>query len=298
MENKKCFLFEGVNYSHLSDFFYYYVKDFEFREISTFISRKAEFNVPAQIFQEDNCRTFLNNLLISSLSNLIVFQKLKALNIIPDIVGAYSLGIYGALCAVGSIGLKECIDLMKKIHAYLMDRFSDRVYLSVLIDIPSILQLRKQLMLKSKEDLPMYISAVNHSRQVIITGPEECINRVFKYFFRKKPETKQILHLPYPLHTPYLYRFKWDLHDIIKNADIADPKIPLINTISQASITSKAELISYFLKNFYSPVHWHNSIDNFKTGTLFYNIGTVDYLIEISGSIDRRIRHTGLKDLL
>lgn len=292
-----CFLFEGIGIGSLEEFFYHFIKDFDFRELSLYISKKCNYNLCNIIDKKDQSDPILKDQIITTLCNIISFQKIKAKILLPDLLAGHSLGVYSAMFASGAIELNDTVTLLSNIHNLLQNSFKDEDYLSVIIIAPSIQDLRQTIISKSRAESPIYLSNINTPKQGVACGPKDDIISLFEYYHDLEKIKDKTLKITYPVHTPYIKKYKDKLLDIVNKISIRDPKIPVINTINQNLINNKEDLKDYIIKNLYNPVHWFNTIEAYKTNTVFYDIGLRYYIAQLMFWIDKKIKCFTMKKI-
>lgn len=287
---RNCFLFEGIGTGSLEGFTLQYIRDFDFRELSIYISKKCSYNLPRSIDIENSSDPFLRDQINTTLSNITAFHILKSQDLALDIIAGHSLGVYSAMYASGAIELKDTIFLVAEIHRILKERFEKEDFLSAIIIAPSIQDLRQALISKSNPAKPMYISNINTQKQSVVCGPTENVTALFSYFNDISKLKDKMLRLPYPVHTPYITAAKEELYELVSKIDLRDPSVPIINTVDQSIITTKHELSDYIVSNLYNPVHWLNTIEYHKENTVFWDIGLRYYISQLMFWIDKRIK--------
>lgn len=292
---KKCFLFEGVGVGDLDEFFFHFIRDFEFRELSIFLSKKSSYNIPRSISQDSKGDRYILDQLNTTHSNIIVYQKFKAKGILPDITAGHSLGVYSALYAAGALNLADTVQLVSDMHRIMKDAFKDTDFLSAVIIAPSIQNLRQVLISKSKTDKPIYISNINTAKQAVVCGPRESVISLFAYYHDLSKLKEKQLDIPYPVHTPYISAIREKLAGAVDGLALKDPLIPVINTVNQSFMTKKDELAEYIVSNLCNPVHWLNTVEYNKEEMIFYDIGLRYYISQLMFWIDKKTKCFNLR---
>ncbi|MDO5719043.1 MAG: ACP S-malonyltransferase [Tissierellia bacterium] len=181
--------------------------------------REISFNGP----EEELLRT--ENLQPIMVAFQIAIAKiLKQNNINADAVFGLSLGEFSALYLAGFISEKEAINIIN-IRSQEMAKVSKEIDSKMIAVISSDTNLIKDIVKhESTEDSKAYLSNINSSKQIVVSGQKDAIDNIRKEL--KKRKIKAIdLKVSGAFHTPFMEKVKDMLGKEIEKIEFLDSKI-------------------------------------------------------------------------
>lgn len=211
------------------------------------------------LFTEDELRSQLITYIFScSLSDVLQKKDIQ-----PDILAGYSMGLYAALYAGGSIRFEEGVKLINK--AFLISR-------SVIGDVQSamgsIIGLTdneiEELIIEHKSTVE--IANTNSIHSHIVTGRETDVHNLLNNAREIGALNISILKVSTPYHSRMLKSSEKEFRDYIAQKIITkQSRIPILSSIDQKLIKSSGHICNEIVKNLYTRINWMATFDKLRT---------------------------------
>ncbi|MEW6408795.1 MAG: ACP S-malonyltransferase [Nitrospirota bacterium] len=258
MSHKVAFIFpgQGSQYVGMGKEFY---EGFEYaREVFDIASEVLDIDMKRLCFEgpadalnkTENTQPAILTVSISAL-NVLNKYDIKA-----DVVAGHSLGEYTAAVAVGSIGIRDAIMLVRKRGQFMQEAVPEGQGMMV-----AILGLDKKIV-EEMIDTGGMVTVANYNcpGQIVIAGDKKTVEEVVKVARGSGAKKVVPLSVSIPSHTPLMGKAAERLEAIIDDIDMDDPHIPLVCNISAKFVDSKEELKISLIQQLTNPVLWEDSV--------------------------------------
>jgi len=167
----------------------------------------------------------------------------------------HSLGMYGALYAAGSFGLREAVKIIVEAHRVVNELSQHDKWAMVAISGLDSEECRK-LCFRIGD---VFVSNVNTATKVVVSGKVDAIEKV-------KGEAKAMgapnirdMGIPYPLHSPFLDGIRKRLEPLVDSFDIRKPEVPVYDH-SGAVLFARDDVRNILAGQLERPVLWRDTV--------------------------------------
>ncbi|MEW6002404.1 MAG: ACP S-malonyltransferase [Nitrospirota bacterium] len=173
-----------------------------------------------------------------------------------SLLAGHSLGFYSALFASGSINFQTGLYLIRTAHWAIMDVAGKQSFGMTAVN--GINKVIVDRLCKRFKDL--YISNINSSSQVVVSGLVESLESFEKSIIKEGPLKIKRLTIRHPLHTPILKGVSDIMKKSLSDIELRIPKIPVVDHTSGEIITSSGKLKDILIEQFSKRVIWMDVI--------------------------------------
>lgn len=225
-------------------------------------------------FESDSLGDQLRNYCL----NCALFEEIYEDNIKPQYVSGYSMGIYSALYAGGSICLKTGLCLIIEAFRCFKEATTNLQYDHSLMG--SIIGLEEDIiesLIQETAPSEVSIANINNEHSIIISGPAEKVKAVLEKAGTMGALQAKKIEVCFPYHSPFLNKATRQFTLSLNTFKIEDLKHPFISTINQAVIIDAKELKKELAFNLSSKISWKATMLKLE------QLGITNF-VEISGS--------------
>lgn len=193
--------------------------------------------------------------------SLIVFEELKAKNILPDMVAGHSLGEYSALVAAGALDFEQGLDLVKVRSEQMQiatETNSGTMAAIVGLDYDTI----QSILDKSGFDGVCNIANYNSPNQIVISGNTHTVQSTMLTL--KEAGAKRVIELSVggAFHSSLMQNAGEKLKEALDAASFQKARYPVYSNVTGTATTDPAEIRERLYKQLTSPVLWADSVLN------------------------------------
>ncbi len=177
---------------------------------------------------------------------------------VPDLVAAFSMGIYAALYHCRSIsfetGLQMIVSAYNNIEKHLP---ADKMGMCV---IGGLSRDDVEGIMRSYVDK---VSIINQNSEFsfILSGHQSALLRIIHNAKADGALQTRMLPVTHPYHSPLLKKASVDFAADIAKMSLTESMYPLVSAMDQKIIHSKEEIHSELVRNLYQPFHWWKTFD-------------------------------------
>lgn len=227
--------------------------------------------------------------------SMIVFEELKAMGKLPDMVAGHSLGEYSALVAAGVVDFKTGLDLVKIRSEQMQiatENNSGTMAAIVGLDYDDI----QAVIDKSVIGGVCNIANYNSSNQIVISGDVQTVHSTMLAL--KEAGAKRVIELSVggAFHSSLMKSAGEKLKKALHCITFKPPQFPIYSNVTGTATTDIKEIRERLYWQLTSPVLWLNSIENMiKDGAgIFVEVGPGKVLQGIIKRINSEVTITGV----
>ena len=214
----------------------------------------------------------------------------------PEVVAGHSLGEYSALVAAGSLDFRSAVVLVHK-----RGKLMQGAVPAGQGAMAAILGLDDEVVEESCEAIDGTVTPANYnsSGQVVIAGAAHAVAAAIDACKDRGARRAVPLDVSVPSHCALMAPASEPLAELLSNADIRDPRIPVVQNYSAAAATDRATIRDNLLRQLVSPVRWSASVGTMaRAGTdVFVECGPGSVLAGLARRIDRSLAVHGIGTL-
>lgn len=204
---------------------------------------------------EDILNDDINAQLVVFVYNIGAFLALKKSGFIPDILSGYSLGLYSAMTASGSLRFEDGVRIIKR---------AGEIMLEASREIPGSMGVIFGLPLRTVEDIckevstegQIYPSNINASHQIVISGEIKALNCALEQAIKRGALNVQKLQVKAAYHSPLMKEAALLFAEELKNIEFTDPEIPVMSYVDCSLLTKKEEVKNILPRQLPSRILW------------------------------------------
>ncbi len=178
----------------------------------------------------------------------------------PAIVAGHSLGEFSALVAIGVIGLKEAVKLVR----FRAEAMQEAVPVGM-GGMAAILGLSDEDVTAACAEAAQgqIVEPVNFNApsQLVIAGHKDAVARACEIAKAKGAKRALVLSVSAPFHSSLLKPASDRLRDYMTKLTFASPQIPLINNVDVAIVSDPDAIKDALVRQAASPVRWVETIN-------------------------------------
>jgi malonyl CoA-acyl carrier protein transacylase len=289
-QSNNVFLFQGVGGKTYRDQMDLFSKE-QMKEVAMYASQiKQEIGVDlsAYINGDDSAveRPELAEWILAYMCDYILFKEYESLNIAPDIMVGYSMGLITAMVCAQSMKFINGIKLLECIYGY--PRKAKRTNETMGVIIGLTMQEVERLIEDIDLDDCVEIASENNDQCIVIGGLRNAVSMMLKVSKEYGSILAEILELNIAFHTTYGKRGVEVLEDAVFQLELNKPQTPILSLFSLEILNDKELLRRELVINMYSQMHLKNAIMKLSANGYrkFYQVSFNDNLAKACKVID------------
>jgi len=180
-------------------------------------------------------------------------RRLRSEGCHPALIAEHSLGIYAALAASGSISEQDALELVCRIGSCMARMGAVEEYS---LGCPIGLQLDP--VEAAARNNGVFVANYNTSRHFLLSGRKQGIEAALAECQAAGAFSVSSFACEAPLHTPLMAEIAADLAAIVAEYHIAEPQVPLLESLGQTSLTAAA-IPAFLVDELQQPVYWERT---------------------------------------
>lgn len=203
----------------------------------------------------------------------------------PDIIAEHSMGIYAALAASGAIDDLTAIELAWRIGVCMARMGMQREYA-----LGCIIGLTRVPLEAIAANNGIYIANYNTSRHFLLAGEREKVAAALAEATASGAFSASSFPCDAPLHTPLIEEIAGELRRIVADYRFYEPRIPLMEHISQTTLTAAA-IPRFVVEELSRPAYWETTCRALHSRgvTRFQEVGIGSALSKFNRWIDSEL---------
>ena len=180
-------------------------------------------------------------------------RRLRNEGTTPNLISEHSLGIYAALAASGCIDEQAALELVCRIGNGMARMSAVEKYA---LGCPIGLQVDP--VEAAARNNGVFVANYNTSRHFLLAGPQQGIEAALAECQAAGAFSVSSFPCEAPLHTPLMAEVRDDLAAIVAEYHIAEPRVPLIESLGQTCLTAVA-IPAFMVNELQQPVYWERT---------------------------------------
>jgi [acyl-carrier-protein] S-malonyltransferase len=215
-------------------------------------------------------------------------EVLRERGVRPQFVAGHSLGEYSALVAAGALKLAEAIQLVRKRGQYMQEAVpvGQGAMAAILgLDAAAV----EEVCREAAQGEVVSPANLNSPGQIVIAGHAAAVGRAVELAKSRGAKRAIILNVSAPFHCDLMKLAQDRLAEDLEHAQVADPRIPLINNADAQAVTSAAAVREGLKRQVTAPVRWEESMRALRAQNVdvFVEVGPGKVLSGLLRQIDR-----------
>lgn len=180
-------------------------------------------------------------------------RKLRNDGCRPALIVEHSLGIYAALAAANSITEQEALELVCRIGSSMARMSTVNTYA-----LGCVIGLQAAPLEEAARNNGVFVANYNTSRHFLLAGAQQGIEAALAECQAQGAFSVSSFPCEAPLHTPLMSGVAADLAAIVAEYHVAEPQIPLIESLGQTRLTADA-IPAFLVDELQQPVYWERT---------------------------------------
>ncbi|MDE0420979.1 MAG: ACP S-malonyltransferase [Gammaproteobacteria bacterium] len=214
----------------------------------------------------------------------------------PEVVAGHSLGEYSALVAAGALEFAAAIALVHERGKLMQDAVPAGQGA-----MAAILGLGDDEVAECCEGIDGTVSPANYNSpgQVVIAGSTAAVAAAIDVCKARGARRAVPLDVSVPSHCALMAPASEPLAELLRSADIRDPRIPVVQNHTATAATDSATIRENLVHQLTSPVRWSESVGAMAVAGVgtFVESGPGNVLAGLARRIDRSLRVHGIGTL-
>jgi [acyl-carrier-protein] S-malonyltransferase len=229
-------------------------------------------------------------------TNCAYASILSRINFIPCVASGFSLGIFSALVAAGSLtfdqGLQGVILAAERMSE---EGLKQRGAMAAVIGLSE-----KEVQEVCREVAHAYLASVNNTQQLVISGREEDVEEAIRLCIERGALLVKRLPIGWAIHTPLMERASQAFAEAIRGWEVSLPRIPVLSYLRGEYLRSPEEIKEELSIQFCRPNHWHRVLlrmaeEGIKT---FVEVGPGNVLTQMVRWVNRTAKAITAEEIL
>ncbi|MDP3038648.1 MAG: ACP S-malonyltransferase [Deltaproteobacteria bacterium] len=187
------------------------------------------------------------------MTNCAYAEQISKSNLTPRLAAGFSLGIFSALVAAGSLSFEQGLEGVR-IAAEKMSE-EGRFYQGAMAAIIGLSEGEVQAV--CQEVTRVFVASINSSHQVVISGEEEAVEKAIQLCVQRGALLAKRLPIGWAIHTPLMERASRAFAQEIKDWQIRPPRFPVLSHLRAEFLKTPEEIKQELSAQFSQPNCWH-----------------------------------------
>ena len=186
-------------------------------------------------------------------TNCAYAEQLSRIHPTPRLAAGFSLGIFSALVAAGSLSFEQGLEGVR-IAAEKMSA-EGRFYQGAMAAIIGLSEGEVQEI--CREVTRVFVASVNGSHQVVVSGEEEAVEKAISLGIQRGALLAKRLPIGWAIHTPLMERASGAFAQEIKEWQVCPPRFPVLSYLRAEYLQTPEEIKQELSAQFSQPNNWH-----------------------------------------
>ncbi|MFH1759576.1 MAG: ACP S-malonyltransferase [bacterium] len=209
---------------------------------------------------EDDLKNTANTQPAIYIHSFIMAELLITRGYKPDIMAGHSVGEYAAVASAGGFSFIQGLKLVRA-RGLAMASAGRKVPGTMAAVIGASPELVNEVCFKVSKENIVVPANFNSSKQIVISGSIEGINRACEELKTSGAKRAIILQVSGAFHSPLMKEAVADFQQILEDTQISDIKIPVISNVTAQPVNNGNEIKNLLLKQLTNPVKWVDSME-------------------------------------
>ncbi|MCS6818092.1 MAG: ACP S-malonyltransferase [Blastocatellia bacterium] len=230
-------------------------------------------------------------------TSVACYRVLEQAGVRPDFVAGHSLGEYTALVAADSLAFEDAVGLVRRRGQYMQEAVPIGQGAMAAI-LGASVEVVEQVCREAAEGQVCAPANFNSPQQIVIAGHKEAVERAIALARERGARRVVLLPVSAPFHCALMQPAEERLAADLARVAFADLKIPLVNNVEAAIVTSGEAAREGLRRQVSRPVRWEESVRRLLAEgvTTFIEVGPGRVLSGLIRQIDRSVRTLAVED--
>ena len=270
----------------------------EAREVFRQASRVLEFDLFELCLRgpEEELSLDFNAQVAVHVTNCAYALLLKKMNHVPRVASGFSLGIFSALVAAGSLtfgqGLEGVIIAAEKMSA---EGLKQHGAMAAVIGLSE-----KEVREVCREVAQAYVASVNNSQQIVISGREEDVEKAIRLCVVRGALMVKRLPIGWAIHSPLMENASRGFAREVSGWEVKPPGFPILSYLRGEYLRTSEEIREELTLQYCRPNYWHKVLLRMTEegiGT-FIEVGPGNVLTQMVRWVNRTARVITAEEIL
>ena len=225
-------------------------------------------------------------------------EVLRENGVQPEFVAGHSLGEYSALVAAGALELAEAVQLVRKRGQYMQEAVPvGQGAMAAILGLEAALV--EGVCREAAQGEVVCPANLNSPGQIVIAGHAAAVGRAVELAKSRGAKRAIILNVSAPFHCALMKPAQDRLAQDLDRAQVADPRIPLVNNADAQAVTNAAAVREGLRRQVTAPVRWEESMRELRARKVdaFVEVGPGKVLCGLLRQIDREAECFRVEDV-
>lgn len=187
-------------------------------------------------------------------TNCAYHRVLSRMNLAPKMASGFSLGIFSALFASGSLTFEQGLEGVR----FAAENMSEegRNHPGAMAAVIGLSE--GEVKEVCQEVSRVFVASVNNPQQIVISGVAEEVEKAISLCVRRGALLVKRLPIGWAIHTPLMEAVCRDFSDKIRDWRIGVPRFPVLSYLRGEFLGTPEELKAELSAQFSHPNHWHS----------------------------------------
>ncbi len=270
----------------------------EAREVFGQASRALEFDLFELCLRgpEEELSLDFNAQVAVHVTNCAYALLLKKMNHVPRMASGFSLGIFSALVAAGSLtfdqGLEGVIIAAEKMSE---EGLKQRGAMAAVIGLSE-----KEVREVCQEVAQAYVASVNNSQQIVISGQEEDVEKAIRLCVVRGALMVKRLPMNWAIHSPLMENASRAFAREISRWEVKPPIFPVLSYLRGEYLGTPEEIKEELTVQYCRPNYWHKVLLRMTEEGIgsFIEVGPGNVLTQMVRWVNRTARTITAQEIL
>ena len=229
-------------------------------------------------------------------TNCACAAVLKKMNLTPGLISGFSLGIFSALVAAGSLTFEQGLEGVKIAAEKMSEEGrSHHGAMAAVIGLPE-----QEVQAVCREFSRVWVASLNTAQQVVISGEEEEVEKAIPLFVQRGALLVKRLAIGWAIHTPLMERASLAFAEVIKDWRIFPPQFPVLSYLRGELLRSPEEIKTELSAQFSQTNYWHKVLLGMAEAGIhtFIEAGPGNVLTQMVRWVNRSARAITAEEIL
>ncbi|ASA21304.1 ACP S-malonyltransferase [Paenibacillus donghaensis] len=212
-------------------------------------------------------------------TSVAYYRAMLDMGVKPDYVAGHSLGEYSALVVAGVLSYSDAVRLVRLRGQFMEEAVPEGQGAMAAVLGADREALNELCRLITAESGLVELANINCPGQIVVSGSEAGVSAVVQRVKEAGGKRAIPLEVSGPFHSSLMKSAADRLAVELQQVTLNKPAVPVVMNVTAAPVTDPEEIRELLVRQVYSPVLWHDSVD-------YLIANGVDTIVEIgSGSV-------------
>jgi [acyl-carrier-protein] S-malonyltransferase len=229
-------------------------------------------------------------------TNCAYASVLGRMNYVPALASGFSLGIFSALVAAGSLsfdqGLKGVVLAAEKMSE---EGFKQQGAMAAVIGLSE-----QEVQEVCRELSGAFVASVNTAQQVVISGQEEDVEKAIQRCLGRGALLVKRLPIGWAIHTPLMEGASRAFAAAVQDWKVRPPKFPILSYLRGEYLETPEEILEELTVQYCRPNYWHKVLLRMTEEGIntFVEVGPGNVLTQMVRWVNRTARVITAEEIL